>query len=75
MQTDHDLDHARALVRDSETQIDFQQRIIEALRSNGQPTRAADKFMLRLKDTLQARRDHRDAVATRVYGLELTDEA
>lgn len=74
MQTEYDLDRAKQLVADSEKHIDFQQKIIEALHAAGQPTRAADKFMLRLKDTLQARRDHRDSVAATVHDLELSNE-
>jgi len=70
MQDERELDHARSLVRESEKQIEFQQKIIAALRDTSRPTRAAEKFLLRLQDTLQARRDHRDAMAAKLYGLE-----
>jgi len=70
MQNEQELDHARSLVRESEKQIEFQQKIIAALRNTGRPTRAAERFLLRLQDTLQARRDHRDAMAAKLYGLE-----
>jgi hypothetical protein len=75
MKTEQDLQHAQSLVRDSEEQVDSQQQAIELLRSNGQPTRAADRFMSRLRDTLQARRDHRDAVANQINSAKLGNEA
>jgi hypothetical protein len=74
MQDEQELVHVRSLVRESERQIEFQRKIIAALRGASQPTRAAEKFLLRLQETLQTRRDHRDAMAARVYGLEFDPE-
>jgi hypothetical protein len=37
-----------------------QERIISELRRLGEPTQLAEKFLLRLRDTLEARRHYRD---------------
>jgi hypothetical protein len=39
-----------------------QERIISELRRLGEPTQLAEKFLLRLRDTLEARRHYRDRI-------------
>ena len=57
--TKEDMDAADCRLATMERGIRQQEKIIAELRRLGEPTQLAEKFLMRLRDTLEARKFHR----------------
>lgn len=64
--THDDLTTAELHVLESQRKIAAHNKIIEELRRNRQPTRIAEKFLLRLEQGLKLHRLERDAICFRM---------
>lgn len=62
-------------VASMERGIRHQEKIVAELRRLGEPTQLAEKFLLRLRHTLEAHRRHRDVVARRNKKFVTSSEA
>jgi hypothetical protein len=64
---DQDMTAVNGGIATSERSIATQEKIVAELRRLGEPTHLAEKFLLRLRDTLEMRRHYRDKlVASKV---------
>ena len=57
---DNDMTAVISGIATSERSIAAQEKIVAKLRRLGEPTHLADKFLVRLRDTLEMRKHYRD---------------
>jgi hypothetical protein len=57
---DQDMTAVTSGIATSERSIATQEKIVAELRRLGEPTHLAEKFLTRLRDTLEMRRQYRD---------------
>ncbi|MDB5556084.1 MAG: hypothetical protein JWL86_6068 [Rhizobium sp.] len=68
---DQDMTAVSSGIATSERSIATQEKIVAELRRLGEPTHLAEKFLARLRDTLEMRRHYRDKlVSTKVETAE-----
>ena len=68
---DQDLTAVSNGIATSERHIAAQEKILAELQRLGEPTHLAEKFLIRLRDTLEMRRHYRDKLAsTKVEPIE-----
>ncbi|UVC09508.1 hypothetical protein IHQ71_02465 [Rhizobium sp. TH2] len=61
---DQDMTAVNSGIATSERGIATQEKIVAELRRLGEPTHLAEKFLTRLRDTLEMRRHYRDKLAS-----------
>lgn len=68
---DQDMTAVNGGIATSERGIAAQEKIVAELRRLGEPTHLAEKFLIRLRDTLEMRRQYRDKlVSTKVENVQ-----
>lgn len=60
--TEEDMTSVYARIASVESGIKQQEKIVAELRRLGEPTHLAEKFLRRLRDTLETRRHYRDTM-------------
>jgi len=68
---DQDMNAVNSGIATSERSIATQEKIVAELQRLGEPIHLAEKFLFRLRDTLEMRRHYRDKlVATKIETME-----
>lgn len=61
---DHDMTAVSSGITTAERGISHQEKVVAELRRLGEPTHLAEKFLIRLRDTLEMRKLYRDKLMT-----------